>query len=407
MFDQLVLTQLVAMLGAVLAVAAVASRPVRAWLSARLQMPEPSTHNVLAPLDGLRGLAALWIALFHTWQWTQPYFDSAVGKFPLIAAGNAALPIFVILSGFLIWRSARRIRTSDDLARYTRNRFLRIFPAYAAAVLVVFLFGEFGKQIHPVQNLISDLFMARSFGSRYFMLPQTWSLYIEVLFYLAAPVLAVAFGKRPILSATLCLILFSLCEYPGVSREFILWKFFFFGILTSELFDRYQVRIGALSGLLMFVAGISLLFVDLFVVDWFGYIEYGIGLNPSMDPRYRFGLGLGFALFLLSALTLRPLSLALSIRPLRILGTVSYGIFIWHGVFLLADFPISFDTAGDWVKTGLVPWPYPEPWIFYVVVIPAYITAGIASYILIERPCLALRQRRAKSEALHRMAASD
>src|SRR6185369_15911702 len=104
-------------------------------------MPAPTTKSTLAPIDAFRGLAALWVAAYHYWQWPQPYFDDAARWLPVIRLGDKAVPVFVILSGFLIWRSVRSIRDGADLTRYMQNRFLRLYPLYAVVTLVVFVAG--------------------------------------------------------------------------------------------------------------------------------------------------------------------------------------------------------------------------------------------------------------------------
>src|SRR5215472_16384757 len=168
----------------------------RQWLDKRLRMPTPSTHSPLQTVDALRGLAALWVATFHFWQWTTPYFEASRRAVPIISGGERAVPLFVILSGFLIWRSIRVIRTRDDLVRYAGNRFLRLYPLYAAVTLVLFVAGQTDPGVNRLRGLASDLLMARAFGSPLFLAPHAWSLYVEVIFYLAAPVIAAAFGKR-------------------------------------------------------------------------------------------------------------------------------------------------------------------------------------------------------------------
>lgn len=50
--------------------------------------------------------------------------------------GNLAVDGFFVLSGFLIARSADRVR---NVRRYLRHRFLRIFPAYWACLIVIAL----------------------------------------------------------------------------------------------------------------------------------------------------------------------------------------------------------------------------------------------------------------------------
>ena len=397
MFAQLPVTMSLAVLGWAIAVLALGSRTARVWLKDTLQMPPPSTHDPLAALDAIRGLAALWVSLFHYWQWTRPYFSESRQLLPIVSSGERAITLFVILSGFLIWRSVQLIRTREDLARYARNRFLRIFPLYAAISLTLFFAGQMSHVTNPFRNLASDMLMARSFGSPLFAAPQAWSLYVEVIFYLAAPVVAVGFGKRAIPLALMTLLLFSASEYSLVPREFLLLKFFFFGILAAEIFERYRSRISQNAACLMFITGVALLmFVGLRGDEM---LARRFELPALGDDRYRFNLGIGFSLLLLGAIGWRPLGKILSTAPLRILGIVSYSVFMWHGLLILADFPITFDGHGQVNAIAPMPSPGAPFWMLFAVVVPAVFACGIVSFLCIERPFLLMRNRTRRNDA--------
>tara|TARA_B100000212_G_C27163388_1_gene442778 strand:- start:103 stop:399 length:297 start_codon:yes stop_codon:yes gene_type:complete len=63
----------------------------------------------LKGLDGIRGISALWVSLFHMWQWPQPALNFLIDKFGIITLGNKAVPIFVALSGLLTFRSLESV----------------------------------------------------------------------------------------------------------------------------------------------------------------------------------------------------------------------------------------------------------------------------------------------------------
>src|SRR5262245_23270363 len=86
-----------------------------------LALPAPSNQAHLAALDAFRGLAALWVASFHYWQWPRNYFDPAGEAAPFILVGWYGVPFFVALSGFLVYRAARTVNSSDQLKVYVRN----------------------------------------------------------------------------------------------------------------------------------------------------------------------------------------------------------------------------------------------------------------------------------------------
>src|ERR671917_2795310 len=106
-----------------------------------------------ASLDGLRGLAALSIFVFHGWLYTMPAPDatdrSSIGDY---AAHELRLGLvaFFVLSGFLLSRpwfaAALESRRPPDLRRYVHARVARIAPAYYAALMgsIVLLWGLSG-----------------------------------------------------------------------------------------------------------------------------------------------------------------------------------------------------------------------------------------------------------------------
>ena len=197
-----------------------------------LEMPLPSTKQHLLPLDSIRGLAALWVAMLHGWLWTKPVFAPVELDLSFVPVGYLGVPVFAILSGLLIYRSLRNLRDLNHLRSYFMRRLLRIFPLYlavSAAFLVLFP-QRFGATL-------AEIFMLQTLGYKNFMNPAAWSVYIEVLFYLIMPTVVLLGNKRPALVAGTLFLIFL---YAGDSqgREFDLWKYFFLGMLCSELIDK-------------------------------------------------------------------------------------------------------------------------------------------------------------------------
>ena len=153
----------VAFYAAILAVAL--SSRVRDWVERYLSMPRPSNQRHLASLDALRGLAALLVAAFHGWQWpgAPPHTVPA-----FIENGTKAVPVFVALSGFLIYRAVLAVESGAQLRRYLRNRFFRIFPLYAASVVALAALGCLGDSESKLTEFLANFFMLRAFGSPLF-----------------------------------------------------------------------------------------------------------------------------------------------------------------------------------------------------------------------------------------------
>ena len=373
------------------------------WLS----MPTPSTKESISPLDSLPGLAALMIAVFHTWQWSAPMYTPLYDLLPFLSRGAKAVPIFVALSGFLIYRSLLRVRHLEQLRRYALRRFLRIYPAYAVTLLAALAVGLFDGRTPVFQHLLAEFTMVRMFGFDGLANPPLWSLYVEVLFYLVAPVFVVLItplNRRSriaiFIAAALGLLL---VDFAG-PRELALWKYFFFGFLASELTDVWRDRASERMSVVLFFVGFVLLVLDLgFGEIWFSNLMNAIftknGLPLIMprgggaNPDFTFGLGVA-AMFLIVGVSLSngKLCQSLSARPLRYLGVVSYSVFLWHSIVIMADLGdagMAFSAQGllmSGPNLGHAP-----IWFLPLVMVPAILTVSIASFVLIERPFLHLR----------------
>src|SRR5205085_2860984 len=91
----------------------------------------------LAGLDGVRGLAALFVVMNHVFLRAFPGYP--VDRAPFWAGwfiyGRFAVVVFIVLSGFSLALSpSRRDWRLDGVSRFVRRRARRILPAYWAAL---------------------------------------------------------------------------------------------------------------------------------------------------------------------------------------------------------------------------------------------------------------------------------
>jgi peptidoglycan/LPS O-acetylase OafA/YrhL len=152
----------------------------------------------VAGLDGVRGLAALFVVLNHVFERAWPEYPGA-NHAPFWAAwliyGRAAVAIFIALSGFSLGlgpaRSGWRFKS---IATYAHRRAWRILPPYWAAlgfslVMTWYVFAQprvavpNGKSAVVYGLLVQDVYSAAS-PNRAF-----WSIAIEVQLYFLLPLL--------------------------------------------------------------------------------------------------------------------------------------------------------------------------------------------------------------------------
>jgi peptidoglycan/LPS O-acetylase OafA/YrhL len=358
-------------------------------------MPVPSTGIHLAPLDAFRGLAALLIVLYHCCTMARPVFDETALVFPAIRFGDKAVPIFCVLSGFLIYRSLRKVSTTGEIRSYVRRRILRVYPLYVASVVVCVILGPL-----TIYRALGEVFMLQVLEFRSLSNPVIWSLYVEVAFYALLPVIVCAVDSRrmPVFGLLAFLVL-ALADVEG-PRTFALWKYFVAGILASELADRYLQNKGAWMALATFVIGLFLLVLDFQGIDWVkGSVSSLLGITHSRNVESSsctVGLALASLLMVAGSVASPFLVSFFAWSPFRVLGAISYSIFVWHGFIVAADFPLHFDTRGqilEEVPGELQAWPVAPYWLALVVPVPAVIFWAVLSFMLIERPFLLRRPK--------------
>ena len=162
---------------------------------------ESSTADRAASLTGLRAVAALLIVGTHAAYGTGQLTHGCVGL--LYARLEVGVPIFFVLSGFLLfrpWVRAAAHRTRPPLvSRYALRRLRRIAPAYLVTVVVAYLVYEFRdagpNPGHTWMGLLEHLTLTQIYAPAYFTvmhqgLTQTWSLAVEFAFYAALPLIA-------------------------------------------------------------------------------------------------------------------------------------------------------------------------------------------------------------------------
>ncbi|MDG5486122.1 acyltransferase family protein [Mycolicibacterium gadium] len=153
-------------------------------------------------LTGLRAVAALLIVGTHAAYGTGQLSNSYLGT--LYARLEVGVPIFFVLSGFLLFRPWVRAAADGapppSLRRYAFRRIRRIAPAYLVVVLLayaVYQFRDAGPNPgHTWKGLLEHLTLTQIYEPVYFYvmhqgLTQTWSLAVEFAFYAVLPLLGV------------------------------------------------------------------------------------------------------------------------------------------------------------------------------------------------------------------------
>ena len=341
--------------------------------------------------DGIRGVAILAVLLYH-------------GEVSWARGGFVGVDAFFVLSGFLITTLLLEEREATGriaLGRFWVRRGLRLLPALflllaglgALEALEALRGREPGRWITGRQAVAVAAYFANWVKAfRAFPLGRVdhaWSLSIEEQYYLVWPLLLVAaFALRasPRRIGALALVL------AGLSAVWRAWLYAKTGdsqrgyagtdtradvLLFGCALAAFSFRAPAPSP--RAVRGVAVLGLLALVA-----LAVTTVLARSDDPRwYRGGFtvaaAVGTVLVAAAAQGRGLVTAILSLAPLRALGRISYGVYLWH-------VPVMRKLQ------GAVPLPEPLP-----LILAAGLSIAIAwlSWRLVERPILAFRDRRA------------
>jgi peptidoglycan/LPS O-acetylase OafA/YrhL len=151
-------------------------------------------------VDSLRAIAAMTVIVYHGAFYAGTLDEpSAVTR--LLTNVQAGVPIFFLVSAFLLYRPYTRARLrGEPLPRtlaYGWRRFLRIAPAYWVALTLAVALGlavNLTGSNWPIYYLFGQIYTVPTYAGG---LSQAWTLCVEVTFYAMLPVWALAMRSLP------------------------------------------------------------------------------------------------------------------------------------------------------------------------------------------------------------------
>jgi peptidoglycan/LPS O-acetylase OafA/YrhL len=295
------------------------------------------SENRSDALDGLRGVLVTSTLIFHA----HPTFEWIPGAFH-------AIDPFFVLSGFLITSRIIDLRSRGrSWWRFFARRLARFVPAlllmliaYTIACLVVFTGPTLQTRLMelvPVVFYVSNWARAFSYLAPYY-LGHTWSLAIEEQYYIVWPILMHWLLRWRSGSAAVAAL--------GLALMCAGWRYF---LATQDLpFDRLYNGTDTRFDGLMFGSALALYLatardrtVGVSIAPWValvgaaGLIWMFATKNYRLPSTYTTGILMAnaFSVVLVWALVVAPRSFLarfLSFTPFALVGTVSYGLYLWH-----------------------------------------------------------------------------
>ena len=352
-------------------------------------------------IDGWRAVAIAMVLLTHFFPYKQP-------PNTWVHLGKTGVTIFFIISGYLIslilFRAKEhmqegRLTLGEALRRFYIRRVLRIAPIYYASIAAAFVIGAPGAR-ERIWWLVT---YTSNFGQVFFDLDfktagHFWSLAVEEQFYLLWPLAvllagAVALGRtiRWLATGSLVLILvtgicggsvwlMTMLPLGGASLALAYGALLAYGRFYENGVSPALVRISLWIGAPAFVCSQILWWRTGGMAN--GKLEMD-QFEYKMLYVWSVVLFFGF-LFVCSLNRESILNRVLSFAPLRYIGKISYGIYVYH---LLLD-PYFYSI---WSRLGL----HPTLDHFSEGLLKSATTILIAalSWHFFEKPILSLKER--------------
>lgn len=339
------------------------------------------TRDNARELTGIRGVAALWVAIFHMGDLIDQTKPLEQVQLPVIRSGYLAVDLFFVLSGFILaanYVPAMGTNFWSAAKKFAIGRVFRIMPLNVFT-LSVFLVAvtALGKAKYTSEGLdsssfVAALFLVQSWG---FWSPTawnapSWSLSTEWFAYLWFPAAAILAARTH--SKIVGLIAVVL---PLVLLALVL------SVLSDGTLNHVW-RLGMVRCVLEFAAGLGL---------WRFLSLTGIGPGAS-DASFVCGIAiLSIALFEPSLEVLAPFAFALFVAACSGRGRIVRVAFASRAVVGLGEISFSIYLLHHIIIRSFAFWKDPTAGLTWSLALPtmAMITVLTVSYVtwrLIEMP---------------------
>ncbi|NVO04069.1 MAG: acyltransferase [Bacteroidetes bacterium] len=339
--------------------------------------------NHFKALDGLRGIAILFVLLSHSSN--ASVFIHKNLNFQGI--GNMGVYLFFVLSAYLLDRQiAIAFITKKSSKQYWMNyilrRFLRIYPLFAIALISYGILTYYGHKTVIDKLIDVPLHLALVRGEGVF-----WSIPVELKYYIISPLIMLIchkylkwYSKKVIyffLSVIFVLIMIeSIFNLPNISTLKYIPIFLtgtFFSVI--ELLHKKSFKQKKFSKIIEIVGLIS---IGLILIVTFGFFKHTFSgyFNFRNSVFY-----LPFAIFWVVILIASKYGLGiikhfLEIKWIRFLGTISFSVYLIHKPILFA---VNNEHFG--ISSNL------KIYVFFIVTI----LLSTLSFLLIEKPLSKIR----------------
>jgi peptidoglycan/LPS O-acetylase OafA/YrhL len=354
----------------------------------------------LAGLDGIRGLAALYVVINHVFLRAFPGYP--VDHAPFWAGwfiyGRFAVVVFIVLSGFSLALSpARHGWRLDRISGFAARRARRILPAYWAALafslaVAWLLVPQPGHGVPDAKSVLVNGLLVQNVVGAHSPNAAFWSMAVEAQLYLLFPLLLLIVRRfsAVVMLATVTLVVAAVgIVGPHVSRldTFVIQSppdlaaLFAVGILAAGIVQASRARRSWPWHWLALAAAVPVLATiatqgSVWTLDHLFWIDLALG--PAVACLLA-GLATGHP---------APLLRALDTRPIRHLGGSSYSLYLTHAPIVVLVY--------EKLVAGRVAQGVPAFLVTLAIALPLTIAVARLFASLFEKPFL---RHRTRSEA--------
>lgn len=281
-------------------------------------------------IDGLRGFLALAVFVHHA-VISQQFFRTGLWEltkeYPLYHfATTLGVSLFFMITGFLFWTKVLVADGKLNTINFFNSRISRLAPLYVfhtmLVIIIAFAVSDFAL-LEPPSMLAKNVLSWLAFGilgqpdinqvKNTFMIDAgvVWTLAYEWAFYCALPLMA--------------------CFHKGRSFLLILSIIFSYGLLVPEISSITLFAYGMIAAYLVYNFGSQ----NFMQNRWFALIGGVLLLLAyQVSGQYHQFQKLLFFLFFMLVVYGNPFFGILTSLPAKLLGTISYSIYLLQGAVL-------------------------------------------------------------------------
>lgn len=365
-------------------------------------------ENRLTELEALRGLMAVWVLLGHVAH-ILPMANDPNWLVHILIQNGLPVDVFIILSGFVIFSLLDTGR--EQYGTFIARRALRIFPCYAACLVVSIFMMDSNREVLEslpwstdrveqlirisdntreffLANLISHAFMMQGAvpaalvpDGEFAFIGPAWSVSLEWQFYLIAPLvffICTRAQKSYVYVLVLCVVLASYfsTHWFGMGYLFKHAGYFLIGIISYFVW-RARERLSPRVAMTLFP--VILASAYLFLQSWIPIVIWASVFTSMIVNRAR-----------LESFPENAIGAVMNSPPLQWLGRISYSVYMTHMIvinFILQC--VNPSAVSGWTYNTTV----------FVGSIAGTLLISEISYRLIERPAIQFGKRLSQSAA--------